>query len=138
MTVSAKQFVQSLLEDIRKFNPHHDDSGRFASADGAGEYPEKVKLGDRVAFKEAYDKFTKEHVVGYVPIHKIREELRWPAPKFDAVIHALAVKAKPEIEVPGGDPQHYTEQQLKLSMREIDKKMKSGLGGVLLRVRWRS
>jgi hypothetical protein len=84
---------------------------------------------DLELIKAVYDGLVRDHAGGYVPIYKVRRSLNWPRDKFDRALRELNERRKPVIELHGGDPQSYSEDQRTDSlMRELN---------LYLRMRWR-
>jgi hypothetical protein len=79
--------------------------------------------------KGAYDKFVPQHLGGFVPIFKVRRELAAPKEDFDKLLRGLNERDNPILELLGGDPQKYTEDQKKDSFWRGD--------NLFLRMRWR-
>jgi hypothetical protein len=85
--------------------------------------------GDLDLLKTVYDDLARDHAGGYVPIYRVRRSLEWPRAKFDRALRDLNERRKPVIELHGGDPQSYSEEERADSlMREMN---------LYLRMRWR-
>ncbi len=91
--------------------------------------PQAHTADDVRILKEAYDLLVSEHVGGYVPVHKLRREVKWSRDRFDRVIFDLNMRQNPVIELHGGDPQNYSESQKRDSIVKE--------GRLYLRLRWR-
>jgi hypothetical protein len=86
-------------------------------------------VGDFDRLKQVYDGFASQHAGGYVPIFKVRRALGWPREKFDRMLRELNERRNPVIELHGGDPQRYTDDERADSLiRDLT---------LLLRMRWR-
>ncbi len=81
------------------------------------------------SLKTAYDKFVPDHLGGFVPIFKVRRELAAPREEFDNLLKHLNELDEPVLELHGGDPQVYTEDQKQDSLRRGE--------NLFLRMRWR-
>jgi hypothetical protein len=81
------------------------------------------------SLRRAYDKFVPEHLGGFVPIYKVRRHLGVPREAFDSLIKGLNEKDEPVLELLGGDPQKFTEDQKQDSLWRGD--------NLFLRMRWR-
>lgn len=81
------------------------------------------------SLKTAYDKFVPEHLGGFVPIFKVRRELAAPREDFDNLLKQLNELDEPVLELHGGDPQVYTDDQKQDSLRRGE--------NLFLRMRWR-
>jgi hypothetical protein len=79
--------------------------------------------------KSAYDKFVPQHLGGFVPIYKVRRELEAFREDFDALLRSLNERDEPVLELLGGDPQRFTDDQKNDSFRRGDH--------LFLRMRWR-
>ncbi|AFM24528.1 hypothetical protein [Desulfomonile tiedjei] len=79
--------------------------------------------------KSAYDKFVPQHLGGFVPIYKVRRELEAFKEEFDTLLRNLNERDEPVLELLGGDPQKFTDDQKNDSFRRGDH--------LFLRMRWR-
>jgi len=77
----------------------------------------------------AYNKFVPQHLGGFVPIYKVRRELEAPREDFDALLRSLNERDEPILELFGGDPQKFTDDQKNDSLWRGE--------NLLLRMRWR-
>lgn len=89
----------------------------------------RVQKLTRQSLKKAYDKFLPNHVGGFVPIFKVRRELAVPREEFDNLLKSLNEMDDPVLDLVGGDPQHYTEEQKQDSLWRGE--------NLFLRMRWR-
>jgi hypothetical protein len=81
------------------------------------------------SLKTAYDKFVPDHLGGFVPVFKVRRELAAPREEFDNLLKSLNELDDPVIDLLGGDPQQYTEDQKQDSLWRGT--------NLFLRMRWR-
>ncbi len=79
--------------------------------------------------KSAYDKFVPQHLGGFVPIYKVRRELEAFKEEFDTLLRSLNERDEPLLELLGGDPQKFSDDQKNDSFRRGDH--------LFLRMRWR-
>lgn len=79
--------------------------------------------------KMAYEKFVPEHLGGFVPIYKVRRQLEAPREDFDVLLKTLNERDEPILDLFGGDPQKFTEDQKDDSLWRGE--------NLLLRMRWR-
>lgn len=81
------------------------------------------------SLRAVYDKFVAEHIGGFVPIYKVRRELRGFREAFDDLLRDLNERPEPVIELFPSDPRELTEDQKHDSLKR---------GGTLLvRMKWR-
>jgi hypothetical protein len=81
------------------------------------------------SLKSAYDKFVPDHLGAFVPIFKVRRELAAPREEFDNLLKSLNEMDDPVLDLLGGDPQQYTEDQKQDSLWRGE--------NLFLRMRWR-
>jgi|GEM_PF-2558048 len=79
--------------------------------------------------KQVYDRLAGEYAGGYVPIFKVRRALNWPRDKFDRTLRDLNERRNPVIELHGGDPQYYDDDE------RVDSLFRHQT--LLLHMRWR-
>lgn len=80
-------------------------------------------------FRAEYERLAARNLGGYLPVFELRRALKWSPEEFDRVLKNLNQRRKPLIELHGGDPQNYSEDQKRDSYFEGDR--------LYLLIRWR-
>jgi hypothetical protein len=103
-----KSFVVCILKEDHSVSLKISDKAPIPGID------KEAPADDRMAFKQAYSRVGKGR--SFVPIHQIREYLRWPRERFDRVLTELM--ADYAVELHGGDPSTMTEAEIKNSFMD--------------------
>ena len=74
--------------------------------------PAAGKVHDVEMLRSAYDRFVREYLGGYVPVFKVRRALEWPKERFDQVMRDLNERREPVVELHGGDPRNYRDDEI--------------------------
>ncbi|MFH0825718.1 MAG: hypothetical protein V2B18_23430 [Pseudomonadota bacterium] len=98
----------------------------FAPEDQRKNHAESIT---KERLKAAYDKFVPEHLGGFVPIYKVRRELAGSKDELDKILRELNEMDDPVLELLGGDPRKFTEDQKQDSLWRGE--------NLFLRMRWR-
>lgn len=94
-----------------------------------GTHSERETALTQQTLKSAYDNFVPDHLGGFVPIFKVRRQLSASKEEFDNLLKDLNELDDPVIDLLGGDPQQYTEDQKQDSLWRGE--------NLFLRMRWR-